>query len=119
MATSRAAAKFGICMGLSSYSTYPLENVIEEENGNPYAIQMCVLRDRSLTQQLLERAESMRFPYSIFYWKMGVLTICRGWLQGTVPVSRCTRPRPSIERVPQRLPNPCRYVLPQYPEQWQ
>ncbi|PLB55242.1 FMN-dependent alpha-hydroxy acid dehydrogenase [Aspergillus steynii IBT 23096] len=57
LATSRAAAKFGICMGLSSYSTYALEEVIKEGNGNPYAIQMCVLRDRSLTLQLLERAE--------------------------------------------------------------
>lgn len=59
LATSRAAAKFGICMGLSSYSTYSLEDVILEAQGNPYAIQMCVLRDRSLTLQLLDRAESM------------------------------------------------------------
>jgi (S)-2-hydroxy-acid oxidase len=58
LATSRAAAKFGLCMGLSSYSTYALEDVITAEQGNPYAIQMCVLRDRSITQQLLERAES-------------------------------------------------------------
>ncbi|KAJ0421723.1 FMN-dependent alpha-hydroxy acid dehydrogenase [Aspergillus carlsbadensis] len=57
LATSRAAANFGICMGLSSYSTTSLEDVILEGQGNPYAIQMCVLRDRSLTLQLLERAE--------------------------------------------------------------
>ena len=63
MATSRAAAKFGICMCLSSYSTYALEDVIKEENGNPYAIQMCVLRDRSITLQLLERAEGMCFLF--------------------------------------------------------
>ncbi|KAL3447320.1 FMN-dependent dehydrogenase family protein [Aspergillus insuetus] len=49
LATSRAAAKFGICIGLSSYSTTSLEDVILEGQGNPYAIQMCVLRDRSLT----------------------------------------------------------------------
>jgi (S)-2-hydroxy-acid oxidase len=61
LATSRAAAKFGICMGLSSYSTTSLEDVILKGQGNPYAFQMCVLRDRSLTLQLLERAESMSY----------------------------------------------------------
>lgn len=45
-------------MGLSSYSTYALEDVIAEGQGIPYAIQVCVLRDRSITLQLLERAES-------------------------------------------------------------
>ncbi|KAL2827319.1 FMN-dependent dehydrogenase [Aspergillus cavernicola] len=57
LATSRAAAKFGICMGLSSYSNYSLEDVGAQGLGNPYAIQMCVLKDRSLTLQLLKRAE--------------------------------------------------------------
>ncbi|CRG83249.1 aldehyde dehydrogenase ALDH [Talaromyces islandicus] len=57
LATSRAAANFDICMGLSSYSNYPLEDVVAQGNGNPYVIQMCVLRDRNLTLQLLERAE--------------------------------------------------------------
>ncbi len=58
VATSRAAAKFGICMGLSSYSNYSLEDVGAQGLGNPYVIQMCVLRDRSITLQLLKRAES-------------------------------------------------------------
>ncbi|BCS21676.1 alpha-hydroxy acid oxidase [Aspergillus puulaauensis] len=57
VATSRAAAKFGICMGLSSYSNYSLEDVGTQGLGNPYVIQMCVLRDRSITLQLLKRAE--------------------------------------------------------------
>ncbi|PLB42156.1 alpha-hydroxy acid oxidase [Aspergillus candidus] len=57
LATSRAAAKHGICMGLSSYSNYSLEDVAAQGLGNPYAMQMCVLRDRSLTLQLLKRAE--------------------------------------------------------------
>lgn len=59
LATSRAAAKYGLCMGLSSYSNYPLEDVAAQGAGNPYVMQMCVLRDRSITLQLLERAESM------------------------------------------------------------
>jgi (S)-2-hydroxy-acid oxidase len=59
LATSRAAAKYGICMGLSSYATYPLEDVIAQGLDNPYVMQMCVLKDRAITIQLLERAESM------------------------------------------------------------
>lgn len=58
LATSRAAAKYGICMGLSSYATYPLEDVAAQGLGNPYFMQMCVLKDRSITLQLLARAES-------------------------------------------------------------
>lgn len=46
-------------MGLSSYATYPLEDVIAQGLENPYVMQMCVLKDRSITIQLLERAESM------------------------------------------------------------
>ncbi|RJE21100.1 S-2-hydroxy-acid oxidase [Aspergillus sclerotialis] len=57
LATSSAAAKFGICMGLSSYSNHSLEDVAAKGLGNPYVMQMCVLRDRGLTLQLLERAE--------------------------------------------------------------
>ncbi|GLI78671.1 hypothetical protein PoHVEF18_006992 [Penicillium ochrochloron] len=57
LATSRAAAKYGICMGLSSYATYPLADVIAQTLDNPYAMQMCVLKDRAITIQLLERAE--------------------------------------------------------------
>lgn len=59
LGTSRAAAKYGILMGLSSYSNYALEDVAAQGAGNPYVMQMCVLRDRSITVQLLERAESM------------------------------------------------------------
>jgi (S)-2-hydroxy-acid oxidase len=59
LATSRAAAKYGLCMGLSSYSNYALEDVAAQGAGNPYFMQMCVLRDRAITIQLLERAESM------------------------------------------------------------
>lgn len=49
-------------MGLSSYATYPLEEVAAQGTGNPYVMQMCVLKDRSITLQLLERAESMSEP---------------------------------------------------------
>ncbi|KAL2027570.1 hypothetical protein VTO58DRAFT_111661 [Aureobasidium pullulans] len=57
LATSRAAASQGICMGLSSYSTTSLEEVAAEGTGNPYFVQVCVLKDRRTTLQLLKRAE--------------------------------------------------------------
>lgn len=58
IATSRAAAKMNIPMVLSSYSTTSLEDVKAEGFGNPYMMQMCIVRDRNITLQLLERAES-------------------------------------------------------------
>lgn len=57
IATSRAAAKMGIAMGLSSYATSSMEDVAAEGLGNPYAMQLCVLRDRETTLQILKRAE--------------------------------------------------------------
>ncbi|KAF4556531.1 FMN-dependent dehydrogenase-like protein 8 [Elsinoe fawcettii] len=58
LATSRAAAKFGLPMCLSSYSTTSLEDVKAASADNPYMMQMCIVRDRSITKQLLERAEA-------------------------------------------------------------
>jgi (S)-2-hydroxy-acid oxidase len=58
LATSRAAAKAGIPMALSSYATKSLEDVIAEGGENPYMMQMCIVKDRSITTQLLKRAES-------------------------------------------------------------
>ncbi|KAH6633192.1 FMN-dependent dehydrogenase [Boeremia exigua] len=57
-ATSRAAATMNIPMTLSSYSTTSLEDVIAQGNGNPYMMQMCIVKDRNITKQLLKRAES-------------------------------------------------------------
>jgi (S)-2-hydroxy-acid oxidase len=61
-AVPRAAAKFGLGMGLSYYATESMETVAAQGNGNPYFMQMCVLRDRSITLQLLDRAASMILP---------------------------------------------------------
>jgi (S)-2-hydroxy-acid oxidase len=58
VATSRAAAKHGIAMGVSAYATYSMEDVIAQGNGNPYAFQVTILKDRSLTLKMLRRAES-------------------------------------------------------------
>ena len=58
LATSRAAASYNIAMALSSYSTESLEKVKAQGASNPYAMQLCVLRDRYTTKQMLERAEA-------------------------------------------------------------
>jgi (S)-2-hydroxy-acid oxidase len=43
--TSRAAAKAGIAMGLSAWSTCPMEEVVAQGQGNPYAFQVTLLKD--------------------------------------------------------------------------
>lgn len=58
LATSRAAAKTGICMALSTYSTVSLEDVISQEQGNPYAFQMSLFENKDVTEKMLQRAES-------------------------------------------------------------
>lgn len=57
--TARAAAKHGIAMGLSSYSTASLEEVAGEGRAGevPMAMQMCVLKDRKITERVVRRAE--------------------------------------------------------------
>ncbi|KAL0942688.1 2-hydroxy-acid oxidase [Colletotrichum truncatum] len=58
VATSRAAAKMNIGMALSSYATESLENGVAQGLGNPYIMQLCVLRDRETTIQMPRRAEA-------------------------------------------------------------
>ncbi|UPX12832.1 (S)-2-hydroxy-acid oxidase [Ascochyta rabiei] len=58
LATSRTASKMGIPMALSSYATTSLEDVIAQGGENPYMMQMCIVKDRNITTQLLKRAES-------------------------------------------------------------
>lgn len=68
VATSRAAAKNGIAMGLSSWSTSTMEDVIAEGLGNPYAFQVTLLKDRGIAVRMLKRAESMSLlipPYPV------------------------------------------------------
>jgi (S)-2-hydroxy-acid oxidase len=61
IATSRAAARLGIPMALFSYATTSLEDVKAQGNGNPYVMQMCIVKDRNITLQLLKRAESKHY----------------------------------------------------------
>ncbi|CZR59698.1 related to glycolate oxidase [Phialocephala subalpina] len=57
VATSRAAAKNGIAMGLSAWSTSTMEDVVKEGLGNPYAFQVTLLKDRGIAIKMLKRAE--------------------------------------------------------------
>lgn len=63
LGTSRAAASMNVAMCLSSYSTTSLEDVIKVGGDNPYIIQMCVVKDRNITAQLLKRAEGMNVSF--------------------------------------------------------
>ncbi|KAI0111205.1 FMN-dependent dehydrogenase [Nemania sp. FL0031] len=60
-ATSRAVATANIAMGLSCYSTTRLEDVIAESKGNPYAMQLSLLKNREAMLQLVRRAEDAGF----------------------------------------------------------
>ncbi|KAJ8119708.1 hypothetical protein ONZ43_g3404 [Nemania bipapillata] len=61
VATSRAAAGANIPMGLSCYSTTNLEDVIAESKGNPYAMQISLLKNKDAMIQLARRAEEAGF----------------------------------------------------------
>ncbi|KAF2169495.1 hypothetical protein M409DRAFT_20709 [Zasmidium cellare ATCC 36951] len=61
VATSRAAAKNNIAMALSAYASYDLTDVMQQGQGNPYAIHVCIYRNRRKTLQILQRAEAAGF----------------------------------------------------------
>ena len=47
----------GVPMYLSLYGTTSLEGFIMQNKGNPYMDHMCMVKDRSVMQQLLRHAE--------------------------------------------------------------
>ncbi|KAI7233806.1 FMN-dependent dehydrogenase [Hortaea werneckii] len=58
IATSKACAATDIPMGLSSWSTSSIEDVISHGNGNnPYAMQISMFKQSEVTARNLERAE--------------------------------------------------------------
>ncbi len=65
VATSKAAATNGILMGLSNYSTIALEDVIAQGNGNPYAMQMSLLKNKDAMVRMIKRAEGELPDHSI------------------------------------------------------
>ena len=57
-ATSRAAAATNLPMCLSSYSNTTLEDVKRQGSENPYMMQICIVKNRNVTLQLLKRAQA-------------------------------------------------------------
>lgn len=57
LATSQACAAANIPMGLSNYSTVPLEKVARAGKGNPYLMQVSMLKDRATLRRVIKRAE--------------------------------------------------------------
>lgn len=59
VATSRAAAAVGVAMGLSSFSTSAMEDVVRQGAGSiDYAMQLYVFQNRQTSEALVRRAES-------------------------------------------------------------
>jgi (S)-2-hydroxy-acid oxidase len=61
VATSKATAAFQVPMGLSNYATIDLEKVISHGRGNPYCMQMSLLKNKDVMIKLIKRAESKCF----------------------------------------------------------
>ncbi|KAI5456627.1 (S)-2-hydroxy-acid oxidase [Mariannaea sp. PMI_226] len=62
IATSRAAAKLNMPMGVSTFATATLEDIIAPRPANvPYFMQLYVFRDNAITEQLVRRAEKAGF----------------------------------------------------------
>ncbi|KAL2826627.1 FMN-dependent dehydrogenase [Aspergillus cavernicola] len=59
--TSRACASFDTLMGLSNYSTKNLEDVISHSTGNPYVMQMSLLKNKAAMIRMIKRAEAAGF----------------------------------------------------------
>jgi (S)-2-hydroxy-acid oxidase len=72
------AAKLGIPMCLSAYSTTSLEDVIAEGAGNPYAMQVSFFQDREVTRRLIQRAEG-ELLYQTGFCPCGYLPIEAGY----------------------------------------
>lgn len=62
LATSQAAAKMGINMGISSFANYDFDEIISKGEQSPgltpcYALQMYTMRDKALQEKIIRRAE--------------------------------------------------------------
>jgi (S)-2-hydroxy-acid oxidase len=84
VATSRAAASVNVPMGLSTYATSRLEDVIAAGNGNAYAMQLSLLKNKDAMTRMIQRAESVyiKSPASSSAHKLKLIDRCG--LQGPV-----------------------------------
>ncbi|GAA5874320.1 hypothetical protein JCM8547_007562 [Rhodosporidiobolus lusitaniae] len=56
--SSHAAAKANTSMTLSTYSTTSIEDVVAAGNGNPYAMQLSIMKSREANLEIIRRAEA-------------------------------------------------------------
>ncbi|RTE84356.1 hypothetical protein BHE90_001089 [Fusarium euwallaceae] len=59
--TAKATATVGVPMGLSNYSTIELEKVISHGKGNPYVMQMSLLKNKDAMIKMIKRADKAGF----------------------------------------------------------
>ncbi|KAH2626278.1 hypothetical protein KXV18_007421 [Aspergillus fumigatus] len=57
----KACANFNTLMGLSNYATKNLEQVIAHSKGNPYVMQMSLLKNKAAMIQVIKRADAAGF----------------------------------------------------------
>ena len=59
LATSRAAARKGVNMAISSFANYEIDEIVKQGGGNvTYAIQLYTYRDRGLEERIIRKAEA-------------------------------------------------------------
>lgn len=88
--TSKATAAFQVPMGLSNYATMDLEQVASHGKGNPYIMQMSLLKNKEAMIKLMKRAESKLNPpdrKKQYHPERHLIPMCRGWLQSAI---RCS-----------------------------
>lgn len=61
LGTARACKKANVAMGLSSFSTYSLEEVAEADEGNPKVLQLYLFEEKEHSAKLIQRAKKAGF----------------------------------------------------------
>lgn len=61
LGTARACKKAKVAMGLSSFSTYSLEEVAEADEGNPKVLQLYLFEEKEHSSKLIQRAKKAGF----------------------------------------------------------
>lgn len=116
-ATSRAASQLNIPMILSTFSTVSMEDVISASKGgqNPYGFQPIFPPNRSITLDMMKRAESKSiFPYDKTHFSnQYTLSLNRMWLQGYFYHRRCSSYCKSYDKKKKRFKAPLSSFLPQ------
>jgi (S)-2-hydroxy-acid oxidase len=74
--TSRVTARLGIQMCPSSYTITAFEELLAKSRVNPYLIRMCIVKDRDIMLQSVQRVEAADTDLSFYqsiaqHWEGG------------------------------------------------